>query len=67
MGVLQGSALFLTIFSLFIYRLANHIPNTGGHVIQLLLGLIELFILPFAADVAYWLPLLVVYKINYSL
>ena len=40
------------IFSLFINQLANYITETGRRGIQLLSGLVELFILLFADDVA---------------
>ena len=41
-----------TIFSLFINQLANYITQTGRHGMQLLSGLVELFILNTADDVA---------------
>ena len=44
-GVRQGCVLSPTIVSLFINQLANHITETGRHGIQLLSGLVELFIL----------------------
>ena len=52
MGVRQGRVLSSTISSLFIGQLAYYITDTGRHGIQLLSGLIELFILLFADDVA---------------
>ena len=51
-GVRQVCVLSLTIFSLFINQLANYITETGRHGIELLSGLVELFILLFADDVA---------------
>ena len=51
-GVRQGCVLSTTIFSLFINQLANYITETGRHGIQLLSGLVELFTLLFADDVA---------------
>ena len=40
-----------TLFSLFINQLAEHIQSAGKHGVQMLSGLIELFILLFADDV----------------
>ncbi|MCB4763515.1 MAG: hypothetical protein LGB78_06400 [Sulfurovum sp.] len=51
-GVRQGCVLRPTIFSLFVNQLANYITETGRHGIQLLSGLVELFILLFADDLA---------------
>ena len=51
-GVRQGCALSSTIFSLFVNQFAKYITDTGRHRIELLSGLIELFILLFAHDVA---------------
>ena len=51
-GVRQGCVLSPTMFSLFINQLSNHIEQTGRHGVQLLPGLMELFILLFADDVA---------------
>ena len=50
-GVCQGYALSPTLFSLFINQLANHVTENGRHGIQLVPGVIELFILLFADDV----------------
>ena len=55
-GVRQGCVLSPTIFSVFINQLTNYITETGRKVDmvykQLLSGLVELFILLFADDVA---------------
>ena len=50
-GVRQGCVLSPTIFSLLVNQLSIYITETGRHGIQLLSGLVELFIL-FADDVA---------------
>ena len=50
-GVRQECVLSPTLFCLFINQLAEHIQSTGKHGVQMLSGLIELFILLFADDV----------------
>ena len=50
-GVRQGCVLSATLFCLFIDLLEEHIQSTGKHGVQMLSGLIELFILLFADDV----------------
>jgi hypothetical protein len=51
-GVRQGCVLSPALFSIFINQLASHMSENGRHGIQILPGLIELFILLFADDVA---------------
>ena len=51
-GVLQGFVLSPTLFSLFTNQLADHVKEKGRHGIQLMPGVMELFILLFADDVA---------------
>jgi hypothetical protein len=51
-GVRQGCVLSPSLFSIFINQLANHMKDGGRHGIQMLPGLLELFILLFADDVA---------------
>jgi hypothetical protein len=51
-GVRQGCVLSPTLFSMFINRLADHMAESGKHGVQMLPGLLELFILLFADDVA---------------
>lgn len=51
-GVRQGCVLSPTLFSMFINQLANHMNGAGRHGVQMLPGLLELFILLFADDVA---------------
>lgn len=51
-GVRQGCILSPQIFSLFINEIANSVENGGMHGIQFLPGLVELFILLFADDLA---------------
>jgi hypothetical protein len=50
-GVRQGCVMSPTLFSIFINQLADHMNERGKHGIQVLPGLIELFILLFADDV----------------
>ena len=51
-GVRQGCVLSPTLFSLFINQPANHVTAKARHGIQLVPGVMELFILLFADDVA---------------
>ena len=50
-GVRQGCVLSPTLFCLFINQLAEHVQVCGKHGVQLLPGLMELFILLFVDDV----------------
>ena len=50
-GVRQGCVLSPTLFCLFINQLAEHVQVCGKHGVQLLPGLMELFILFFSEDV----------------
>ena len=49
---MQGCVLSPTLFSIVINETATSVANEGKHGIQLLPGLIELFILLFANDLA---------------
>lgn len=51
-GLRQGCVLSPTLFSIIINEFATSVANEGKHGIQLLPGLIELFILLFADDLA---------------
>ena len=51
-GLRQGCVLSPTLFSIIINEIATSVANEGKHGIQLLPGLIELFILLFADDLA---------------
>ena len=51
-GLRQGCVLSPTLFSIVINEIATSVANEGKHGIQLLPGLIELFILLFADDLA---------------
>ena len=50
-GLRQGCMLSPAIFSLFINEIASEIENGGAHGIQLLPGLVELYLLLFADDI----------------
>lgn len=50
-GVRQGCMISPTLFLVFINNLANHVKVNGRHGVQLLPGLLELYILLFADDV----------------
>ena len=50
-GVQQGNVLNPTLFCLFINHLAEYVRTSGKHAVQMLPGLMELFILLFADDV----------------
>ena len=51
-GLKQGCVLSPTLFSIIINEIATSVANEGRHGLQLLPGLIELFILLFADDLA---------------
>ena len=51
-GLRQGCVLSPTLFSIIINEIATSVANEGKHGLQLLPGLIELFILLFADDLA---------------
>ena len=51
-GLRQGCVLSPTLFSIIINELAAEVSENGKHGVQLLPGLIELFILLFADDLA---------------
>ncbi|WP_419652614.1 RNA-directed DNA polymerase [Thiolapillus sp.] len=51
-GLRQGCILSPTLFSIFINEIANKIEEFGRHGVQLIPGLVELFILLFADDLA---------------
>ena len=51
-GLKQGCILSPTLFSLFINKMASKMEEMGKHGVQLIPGLIELFILSFADDLS---------------
>ena len=51
-GLRQGCVLIPTLFTIVINEIVTSVANEGKHGIQLLPGLIELFILLFADDLA---------------
>ena len=51
-GVRQGCVMSPTLFSMFINQISSNLSESGRHGVQLLPGIMELFILLFADDVA---------------